>query len=243
VQAGPFEHELHGQVFPRLTSVAGHKCELGEVVHDLIDAFDMLSRRGYSWSGNAGATKDRDVEFAANGIDRVHESRVYRHLRQPARWERGDRFEADLVVQAPDLANRFDPFVGVRFETGDKSVGVLGDALVAVAVALGFAADHGDLDPAPIHERQEQIGSLRRIGEVAVAVAGLVRERHIFEHVLSGKVHVGRLGVFERSLEKGVTVLARRAGRRAHHRVDYADVVWKSQDLSSRFWAVSVRRR
>ena len=123
----------------------------------------------------------------------------------------------------------------------DEAIGVLGDAPNALTLTGGRDADHRDLNIAAIHERQQQIGALRRFVEVAVGISGLIGERHVLEHVLRREVHVGRLGVLQRPLEEGVTVLAGRARRRAHHRVDDPDVFRKAHESPCRFRATLTR--
>ena len=95
VQARPLEHQLDGEVVPRLAAVAGDERELGEVVHDFVDELDVLAGHlADARPGHARAHEDRDVELAALRVERVELLVVDRHLREAAGRERSHRADA-----------------------------------------------------------------------------------------------------------------------------------------------------
>ena len=87
VEVRPLEHQLHGQVGPRLAAVAGDEAQLGEEPADLVDQLHVLARHRHPRTRHADAHEDRDVELDALGVDRVDPLVVDRHLRVAAGGE------------------------------------------------------------------------------------------------------------------------------------------------------------
>ena len=81
VEVRPLEHQLHGQLVPRLGAVAHHDLELGEEPAHLVEQLGLLAEHRHPRAGHAGGDADRDVELDALRVDRVEALVVDRHLR------------------------------------------------------------------------------------------------------------------------------------------------------------------
>ncbi len=211
----PLEHELDDQVVPRLTPVAGHEGELGEVVHHLVDALDELWAHRQAGAGHAGAHEDRDVELTARRVDRVVQRAVDRDLGRAAHREGADGLDVPLVLETADLAHLAHHVVGIDIGLRDEPVGMFGEGALAL---LALTPDQAVLDAEAVHLAE---GDLDRVGVAAVELL-----RHVLEHVLDGELEVGRLAVLE--LVPDEVVDGEVLVGKPDHGVDHADSGWWS---------------
>ena len=106
VQVGPLEHELHGQLLPRLAAMPGNEDQIGEVEHDDVDPGDLLRLELQPRTGNPGTAEDRDAQVHAGLVDGVHLRVIDRHLREGPGGEYGGRPYPELLVLLPQLPHR-----------------------------------------------------------------------------------------------------------------------------------------
>ena len=206
MQAGPFQHQLHGQGLPGLAAVAGDQGQLGEVVHDPVEALHVLAVHGQPRAGHPRAHEDGDIELAARCVHRVPLGVVDGDLREAPGREGAHCPDVVGLLAVADLAHRAHHVVGVGLAGGHEPVGMVGQSL---AVHLALAADQAPLDAVGVHLAQGECDGIVR----AVLLLG-----HALEHVLHREVELGRLGVLELLADELVVLEV--LGGEADHRVD-----------------------
>ena len=192
--------------------MAHDELELGEEPADLVDPLDVLRRHRQARPGHAAADADRDVELDRLRVDRVEALVVDRHLRAQPRRERGQRLDAEAVVQRDDLAHLVHAVVRVHLVAGEEALGVL---LQRALRGVGVLVDvqHRALDPVLVHLRDDELQHVRARREA----------RDVPEHVLGRHLELlAALAVAEQRLHELVPA-AGVVGRDREHQVDDTD--------------------
>ena len=198
--------------------MAHDECEIREVVHDLVDQFDMLRGERDAWSGNTHADEDGQVEFARQRVERVHLLVI--------EWcavSGGERADCSQVhTTGMNLANALDgrhDIGRIEFETGEEAVGVFFEGPNAVRV-VWVVPKHGLFDVVSIKIVEDKRNRI----DTFIGV-----RRNVFEHVLSGEAEVFRFLIAQVGCEKLVDLSAVAAGH-ADEGFDDLDVIGESHD-------------
>src|SRR6202047_4459248 len=126
VEVGPFDHQLHCQPLPRLAAMASDEHQFREIKHDNVDPGDILRRERQPRTRHARTDEDRDTQFDARRVDRVHLGVIDRHLRKGAGRKHRRRTDPEFLVLASDCAHRPDDVVGISNGPGrNKPVGMV----------------------------------------------------------------------------------------------------------------------
>ena len=159
--------------------MAHHKREVGEVVHDFIDEFDMLRCERNSGAGNTDTAEDGKVKFHRKRVERIHLLVIQGCAVTGGEGADGSKVHAACMNFADFLDARHD-IGGIEFEAGEEPIGVLGKCTKTIGV-VRVVTEHRLFDVVAfevVDEERNRIDTLFSVG------------RDVLEHVLRRKPEV-----------------------------------------------------
>ena len=213
IEIGPLEHQLHGQIVPRLGAMAHDDFELGEEPADLVEIFDLLGFHRDSRPRYADIEQNGQPQLLGTGIDRKQIFVVDRHLRQRSSRKAAYRRKANFGMNALDPAHFFHAPVGIDRQVEEEAVAehLLGTPRGVVSV--------------PADQRAFDVEAVHLVDSPFYKIIGLAGLRHVFEHVLRGhRKLLERLGVLDQRPEWRKPFSPVLGFRDAQHAIDDLDV-------------------
>ena len=159
--------------------MAHDKREVGEVVHDFIDEFDMLRCERNPGAGNADTAEDGKVKFHSERVERIHLLVVQRCAVAGREGADGSEIHTACMNFADLLDTRHD-VGGIEFEAGEESIGMLGECTKTIRV-IRVVPEHCFFDVVAfevVDEERNWVDAFFGVG------------RNVLEHVLRRKAEV-----------------------------------------------------
>ena len=90
-----------------------HHGQVGEVIQNFIELFNVLWPTGHAWANNSTVDADRNVEFTARCVDRIHLLVADTDLRNHSAGECHGSNNVVLGLEPLQVANGFHSLVGI----------------------------------------------------------------------------------------------------------------------------------
>src|ERR1700722_2345592 len=179
MEAGPLQHEFHGQFGPWLAAVPRDEDQVRKVVHDLVDELNVLAGCFQPRAWYPGTTEDRYAKFDAFGVDRIHLLVVDWDLGECSRGKHADGPGSEGLMLADQATDPCHTFIWAGSRRRDEPIG---ESLHRIGPRTGRVADADQtfLDAPQVH-------LTHRHGDRVVPVLHSLLG-NVFEHVLNREV-------------------------------------------------------
>ena len=216
VKVRVLQHQLHGQVFPRLAAVTHHELQFREEPAHLIHMLHLLRKERHTRPGNADVDADGNIEVRAYRVEQVHLLVVDGYLRVRAARKHADGTDAKVAMNTPDVAHLVHTEVRVGRVIEDETVRILAFRRSRGRRAFEVA-DHGHIDAVTVHLADQELHVVVRAGQ----------HRNVLEHVLGRHLELlPALFVHQQGLEGLVPLGVGLADGNAHHQVHHWNSLW-----------------